>query len=101
MWSAFIRFGAWFSRLVAGSSPATQAAIGIAAGEGAVITAQNLWSWITGNSEEDSQGGVVNTAIDMGNDLTDALRKNLGLVGLLLAIIMFLSLRKQIMSIVR
>lgn len=101
MGSFFLRLGVWFSRLVAGNSAATNAAIAIAAGEGTAITASNLWSWISGNSEEDSQGGVVNGAIDIGNSLTDALRKNFHWVGILLTVILILAFQKQLKSLFR
>lgn len=97
-----IRFGAWFARLVAGSSAGTSAAIGLMAGEGATITAQNILSWFGGEfEEEDSQGGVINSAVDFGNKVTDVVRKNFGLIGALLTAILVLAFWKNIKALIK
>jgi hypothetical protein len=97
-----IRFGAWFARLVGGSSAATNAAIGLAAGEGVTVTANSIWNLFTGNppSEEDPEGfisGGVNTL----NDLKEALKNNFGFIGLLLTLVLILAFWKQINKLIR
>ena len=98
----FIRFGAWFARLVAGSSRATQAAIGLAAGEGVTVTAQSVWNLFQGNEpDEESPSGLMSGGVDYLNQLKEGLRNQFGLLGFLLTLVLILATWKQMNRLIR